>query len=220
MFPEAGGAVAPSAGGLLTSFSTSFLATENPISEGGIWLNGLADGEDWNDIETANGDAFGTAIQPGTFDDNIAILKNWGLADYYVFGIVHRGAGYNPSINHEVELFGRGKRTLGTPNLWRGYEILMSAHGNSEIVRWNGAVGSFQSIAQVGDQAVQDDDEILAVFSGTSITVFRNDIEINSATDATFADGAPGMGMFSAGGGSPAVVLANLGWKYFECGPL
>ena len=45
------------------SYRTSFPATENPISEGGIWLNGRTDGIDWADVITRNGEVYGAVTR-------------------------------------------------------------------------------------------------------------------------------------------------------------
>ena len=37
------------------SYSSDFPNDENPISEGGMWLNGKADGIDWADVVITNG---------------------------------------------------------------------------------------------------------------------------------------------------------------------
>jgi hypothetical protein len=216
MFPEAGGAVTPTAGGLLTSFSTTFPDDEDPLSPL-IWDNGLDVGLGWNNMLSSNGNATGKEIQTG-FNDNLAALRRWVLTDYFVEGIVHRGPGYNPSINHEAILF---VRLAVGPDSAVGIEVLFSAHGNSEIVQWLGGVGQFQQRSQVGDQALQDNDVIRAEVEGNTITAFRNAQQVHQVTEATFAaTGAPGLGAFSVGGGSPPVVLANLGWKSITAGPL
>src|SRR5215470_5681651 len=44
------------------TYSTRFPADEDPISEGGIWLNGRKDGLDWADIRTRDGLAHGETI--------------------------------------------------------------------------------------------------------------------------------------------------------------
>ena len=37
------------------TYSSDFPLDESPVSEGGIWINGLADGIDWADCVTNNG---------------------------------------------------------------------------------------------------------------------------------------------------------------------
>jgi len=61
-------------------YATDFSRTENPISEGGQWLNGQTDGLDWTDVRTTPGFAFGTEAggnRPDLqkYDDSTAILK-------------------------------------------------------------------------------------------------------------------------------------------------
>ena len=62
------------ASGPMSPIST---ATENPISKGGNWINGLAVGVDWGDVAIASGLAFGT--NAGSYADPTAILAgSWG----------------------------------------------------------------------------------------------------------------------------------------------
>ena len=48
-------------GASVRSYRTSFGLDEDPISEGGIWLNGGEDGLDWPNVGTRNGLAHGAA---------------------------------------------------------------------------------------------------------------------------------------------------------------
>jgi len=74
--------------------TTNFSRAENPISEGGKWLNGQTDGLDWTDVRTTPGFAFGTEIggnrpDPQKYDDSTALLKGtWG-PDQTVQATVH-----------------------------------------------------------------------------------------------------------------------------------
>ena len=116
-------------------------ATENPISEGGNWTNGKADGVDWGDVRTTPGLAFGT--NAGNFADSTAILDgSWG-PDQMAQATVH-SVNQNDNYYEEVEL--RLRSTI-TPHNNTGYEINFrcSKTGNaySQIVRWNGALGDF-----------------------------------------------------------------------------
>ena len=88
------------------SYSTEFPHDEAPISENGMWLNGLSDGVDWSDVEVKDGVAYGayarnseaearaeqgnleTAEATGDYDDPTAMLTgDWG-ADQYLSGRV------------------------------------------------------------------------------------------------------------------------------------
>ena len=60
------------------SYSTRFQLNEDPISEGGRWINGRKDGNDWYDVITKNGVAYG-AVTKGDYTDPTALLKGeWG----------------------------------------------------------------------------------------------------------------------------------------------
>ena len=37
------------------TYSSEFPDDENPVSQGGIWINGLTEGIDWADVVTSNG---------------------------------------------------------------------------------------------------------------------------------------------------------------------
>ena len=86
---------------MVRSYRTDFSSTENPISEGGMWLNGRKDGVDWIDVVCAGGYAHGevsrmtaaerrveqgnlqasddTSNPEGDYDDPSAVLTGaWG----------------------------------------------------------------------------------------------------------------------------------------------
>ena len=84
------------------SYRTRFERDENPISEGGKWLNGKKDGIDWADVITKDGEAYGSvtrmavsekrpeqatlgaggaegSLPEGDYDDPTAVLTgDWG----------------------------------------------------------------------------------------------------------------------------------------------
>ena len=53
------------------SYSTRFQLDEDPISEGGKWINGGKDGIDWYNVITKNGVAYG-AVTQGDYTDPTA----------------------------------------------------------------------------------------------------------------------------------------------------
>ena len=127
------------------TYSTAFPVTENPISEGGHWTNGRAMGIDWADVATSPGRAFGTQTGYGKYDDSTALLTGtWGAdqtAEATVFVDPQSGSAFK-----EVEL--RLRSTLG-PHVSTGYEINCSVnpqHRYLQIVRWNGALGSWTQL--------------------------------------------------------------------------
>jgi hypothetical protein len=197
------------------TYTTIFDQTENPMSEGGRWTNGLAVGLAWNNVQTASGSAFGTAFTPNTYADNIAHLSGFPT-NHYIEGVVHRAGGYNPAQVHEIELL---CRFLITANNARGYELLIDTAGSSQIVRWNGAESNFTVLNATGTGlgAIADNDVIRLEVSGSTITAFKNGVQALQATDSTWTTGNPGIGMFTRGGDG---VLPNFGWKSISAGAL
>ncbi|MGO9917084.1 MAG: hypothetical protein ACLQIB_20595 [Isosphaeraceae bacterium] len=55
------------------SYTTHFQLDEDPISEGGKWINGRKDGIDWYNLITKNGLAYG-AVSKGAYTDPTALL--------------------------------------------------------------------------------------------------------------------------------------------------
>src|SRR5881394_3942288 len=90
--------------GAKQSYSTNFSATENPISEGGKWINGGTTGRDWGNVQSTPGLAFGTNVSSAPpYDDSTAVLAGtWGpnqMAQATVFTVSQ-----TPAIGEEVEL--------------------------------------------------------------------------------------------------------------------
>ena len=60
------------------SYSTQFQLDEDPISEDGKWINGGKDGNDWYNVITKSGLAYG-AVSKGAYTDPTALLAGkWG----------------------------------------------------------------------------------------------------------------------------------------------
>src|SRR5882724_5453815 len=60
------------------TYSIIFSTDENPISAGGLWINGRSQGIDWSDVATTNGLAYGLQADGG-YDDSTALLTGvWG----------------------------------------------------------------------------------------------------------------------------------------------
>ncbi len=198
-----------SAVSIARTYSTNFPLSEDPISEGGNWVNGgscdspdSCVGLDWNNIETTWGLAFG--LEPGStnYTDATALLQTgtWG-SNQTVQANVFVGSTYSTDYP-EVEI-----RLLSSlsPNICTGYEINFSAGGNNyaQIVRWNGAVGDFTYLANciAGEGCnVQNGDVIMAVatVSGGIVTIkaYKNGTLVPGMTarDSTYTTGSPGMG--------------------------
>jgi hypothetical protein len=200
------------------SYSTDFERDENPISEGGMWLNGRTDGIDWIDVISENGECFGAvsrmgvperrkeqgnldaaaqeAAPEGDYDDPTAVLTGeWGRNQHGKGTVFSR----NPSEDYFQEVQIRLRHTM-KPSSCTGYEVffrcLKSEAGYAEIVRWDGAVGNWHSLARrVGYEfGVENGDVIEATIIGNVLKGYINGVEMITATDDTYATGAPGVG--------------------------
>ena len=196
----AGGRVAPPPPGGGDSYFSEFTATENPISEGGMWINGGTTGLDWNNVRTANGAAYGTTLIPEGYADNWAVLTNHTISvDHEVEVVIYRpDLGY--SGTNELELL---LRASIEPHEARGYEVLVGYAGlASDIVRWNGDPGDFTPLgwSGTGFSSMTDGDVVRAKIVGSTITVYQNDVQVMTVTDSTWSDGSPGMGFFLRAG--------------------
>lgn len=176
-------------------YTTAFPLTENPISEGGNWINGQAVGLDWHDVSTTPGLAIGH--QSGTsYTDGTALLTGaWGPTQT-VEAVVHT---VNPkeSCYQEVEM--RLRSTL-TAHSCTGYEISFKATKSASayliIVRWNGPVGDFTYLKNVtgAQYGIAEGDTVKATIVGNVITAYLNGVAVGTATDPTYTTGSPGMG--------------------------
>ncbi len=204
------------------SYSTTFAANENPLSEGGVWTTGKTLGLDWNDVQTGGGNAYATAFNnlAVAADDSIAQLSsNIGIGvDQTISGTIHRAPGYNSSGQHEIELFVRMKITAHNA---RGYEVNWNAQNNyAQIVRWNGALSNYTYLKEIAFRKVPADGDVVKVTAiGTSptiISVYLNGSFVDSATDSTWSDGQPGIGFWATSGDT----FASFGWASIEASGL
>jgi hypothetical protein len=183
-------------------YSTTFPLTENPISEGGNWINGLAVGLDWADVATTPGLAFGTQSGAANYNDSTAVLAGiWG-PDQSALATVHTVNQQSGSIYEEVEL---RLRTTITPHSLTGYEFNFSCRSDGsqyvQIVRWNGALGDFTLLDARTGPGLHDGDVVMATISGSTLTTYINNQPIFSVTDTTYTSGSPGIGFYLQGAG-------------------
>jgi hypothetical protein len=189
------------------SRTTSFPTVENPISEGGIWLNGAADGLDWNNMQVAvAGKCYGRqnldAPTAGTTRDGTAILKGTFTANQFAEATVYVDS-LTGTAFPEVEL--RLRSTIGA-HVNSGYEIGYSANSDGSayliIVRWNGAQASYDYLYNSGAggfPGVVTGDVIRAEISGNTLTAKLNGstlatVDITSIGGTVFTSGNPGIG--------------------------
>ena len=199
-------------------YRTRFPLTENPISEGGNWINGQAAGLDWANIRTTRGFAFGTESGMVKYADSTALLKGtWG-PNQTVQATV-RTVNQNEKIYEEVEL--RLRSSL-SPHKATGYEVnfrcLKTPKAYTQIVRWNGALGSFTILKSVGGSrfGVTTGDVVKATIVGNVITSYINGVQVLQVTDSTFSAGSPGIGFYLEGATG---VNADFGFTSFSAAP-
>jgi hypothetical protein len=189
-------------------YSTNFPLAENPISDGGQWSNGQANGLDWANVRTIPGLAFGTEIggsrpEPQKYDDSTALLKGvWG-PNQTVQATVHSvNQNQDGRVWEEVEL--RLRSSL-SPHHCTGYEIMFRCSKTPQaycnIARWEGPLGKFTYLKQTegSEYGVKNGDTVKATMIGNVITVYINGEQIVQVTDDKFTRGNPGMGFFTDG---------------------
>jgi len=179
-------------GVVVRTYSTNFPnppAPESPISEGGEWVH---NGTLWTKVDTTTNRAFGTQDNTGAYDDSYAYLQGFPV-NQQCQGTIHKASPSGTAIECEVLL-----RWLDTTSNARGYECNLAYDGSyTEIVRWNGAFGDFTILSHVNPGATPANGDVLsAKIIGTTITVFLNGVQINTATDSTWSSGNPGMGFY------------------------
>lgn len=213
------------------AFSTTFASTENPISEGGIWLNGETDGGDWHDCRTTGGNCVGAADNFGSrYADDIACLKT-AYREFspaqWAQGTVYRADGYSGGGgSHEVELLLRWSISAGEA---RGYEASIGIRPGGTyafIVRWNGDLGDYTTLwdpdGSIGSYVneptpLADGDVIRAEIDADGlITLYQNELVLGSVTNTTWTSGQPGVGFWPVDG----ATAANMGWSNFSAGDL
>ena len=145
------------------SYTTSFPLTENPISEGGEWINGRAVGLDWHDVRTNGTQAYGTQSRFTSSTDSIAVLVgNWGN-DQTATATVHTINQQSGSIFEEVELLLRF--SIGAHSA-AGYEVSFSCRQDgsqyARIVRWDGPVGNTTLLDSRTGPGLNDGDQVKA----------------------------------------------------------
>lgn len=179
-------------------YTTEFIGTENPISEGGSWSNS---GEDWTFVQKKDGLAFGTQTGTGGYDDSYAVLSDF-QPDHSAWGRAHIDAQLDQSCNHEVEIL---LRWSDSPGLAQGYECLIRFDGGlAQIVRWNGPKGDFTVLAASSYRELRHGDEFKCGVSGNRITMYVNDVEVINTMDEAYIDGNPGIGFFRRNCGTNA----------------
>lgn len=207
-----GASVAP-----LKSYTTSFPATENPMSQGSIWTQGAATGVDWTNVQTTPGLAFATqtihAHPP--FDDSIACLSGHH-PDQWCQGTISNTS----SHSREVELILRGTITANSAIL---YEIDITQNAGLAIAKWSGPLNGFTVITVPGfatGVSLADGAVWYAQIVGNAILVKCNGTIVYSGTDNSIATGNPGLGFYGDFEAGSPTANNTLGWSSYSAGEL
>ena len=211
----------PAPAGTHGPYSTNFARTENPISEGGEWLNGQKDGLDWTDVRTTPGFAFGTEIggnrpDPQNYDDSTALLKgSWGPNQTVQATVRSVNPNQDGKVWEEVEL---RLRSSISPHNCTGYEVMFRCSkipkAYCNIARWEGPLGKFTMLKQTegSKYGVKDGDVVKASMIGNVLTVYINGTKMIQVTDDKFTSGNPGMGFYLEGATG---VMGDYGFSRF-----
>ena len=183
-------------------YTTSFPLTENPLFEGGNWINGATDGIDWADVSTTPGLAIGLESGSTGYDDATALLTgSWG-PNQTGWGTVFAKNRKSGNVYEEVEI--RLRSTI-SPHSCTGYEVLFSLKPDSgcyvQIVRWNGPLGDFTYVATTGGAqfVLHPGDKVMGSVTNNLITAYINGTEVLHGMDTNYTSGSPGIGIFIAG---------------------
>ena len=202
-------------------YSTNFPRAENPISEGGKWLNGQTDGFDWTNVRTAPGLVFGTEIggtrpAPQEYDDSTALLTGtWGPNQTAQATVRSVNPNQDGKVWEEVEL--RLRSSL-SPRNCTGYEIMFRCtkipQAYCNIARWEGPLGEFTYLkkSEGSKYGVKNGDVVKASMIGNVLTVSINGVQVVQVTDNKFTSGNPGIGFYLEGATG---VMGDYGFSSF-----
>ncbi len=190
------------------SYSTSFPATENPISEGGRWTNGtiFGGGGIKTAVQTIAGVAYGTMTAPGNFPDSCACLSGFGPDHQVVVTLVNNGV---PRDECETEILLRADITAAHVFL---YEVDILGYAGIQLVRWDMTVSnpsnySILRNANPGEMSIASGAQVRAKAVGTVITVetkavggsFSTLFTYDTAGNSTkYLTGNPGVGFWNS----------------------
>jgi hypothetical protein len=210
------------------SYSTSFDANEDPLSEGGKWKRNNV----WfKRVVTNGGIAYGTSPIPmtqGQYEDSYAYLGGMGFpANQYASAHIRKGVTRDYM---EVELL---LRWSDTGNSTQGYECYLHQGGQYvTITRWKGLAlnapagdSNFDEIARVTGTLVPNDGDLFeASIVGNIITVKLRGVtlisaDVSSGGRTPIASGDPGIG-FDTGGTGNETASTNYGFADFSAGIL
>ena len=177
----------------ITTYTTNFPRTENPLAEGGRWIGGKSVGRDWGNVSTTPGLAIGHAGR-WEYADSVALLTgSWG-PDQTAEVVVQKG-----KVDRAPEVSLRLRSSVSAHRC-TGYEISNSLHDDDTayliIVRWNGPRADFTYLLNITGKkyGVTTGDVVKATIVGDTITAYKNGVPMGQAKDDTYRTGQPGFG--------------------------
>lgn len=183
----------PPAAAPVHTYTTSFPLKENPISEGGRWIDAKSVGIDWGNVSTTPGLAVGHA-GPKRFADSAALLNGtWGPDQSVEVVVASKKTFHYPEVSMRL-------RSDVSAHNCQGYEISYSLKNDETayliMVRWNGGLADFTYLAQFhGKQyGVTTGDVVKTTIVGNVITTYKNGVQMGQVTDNTYLTGRPGFG--------------------------
>jgi hypothetical protein len=205
------------------TYTTNFPLTENPISEGGRWINGGIFGK--TNVQTSPGKAFGTMVGfDGTnFIDSCACLKGFGPDQQITCTIANSGNFSGYSL--ELELLLRAEIAADHIHL---YEVDCVYGGSGiDLARWDMTKANPNSYTllrarQQGEVPFSNGDQVQASIIGTLITVkykrvggaFATLFTHDTAGDSLrYSSGNPGIAAWNQTGSASAEPL--FAWSSF-----
>jgi len=197
-------------------------AHENPISEGGKWINGAAVGLDWTDVQTSYGEVYGTKTggsEPPYNDSIVGLAGTWGPNQTACATVYINSNQVQDSWGQEVEL--HLNFTIAAHSA-TGYEFNWHAVNDRSsyfaIVRWNGPLNNFTTIYDPSPHrdmkwGISTGDTICATSQNSVLSAYKNGVFLGSVTDTTYTNGSPGMGFDQSCGST--ICNAYAGFTYF-----
>lgn len=180
-------------------YSTNFNYAENPLSDGGNWINGKTTGLDWSDVKVTPGFAHANQITASISDPTAVLTGVWAPNQTAQATIVVNTI---PEGIDEIELRLNTTITAGSIT---GYELDFQTSGAISIIRWEGAIGRYNFIlpaTSLPGGALKTGDVLKATNVNGLITCYVNGAQVAQVTDTTYTGGSPGIGFYYSGSGA------------------
>ncbi len=204
---------------LARTYTTTFPLNENPLSDGGNWVDGMTTGILWSDCAVTNtpdGLHYAYGLQSGTngYDDSLAVLTgDWGPTQSIDITIYLTNQLTSDSgVYEEIEY---GLRCTLSSNSFTGYLMDCSLNSDTGYVEVGLSLGGVYPIGTTnwpgadnyGPQyVVHNGSTIHAAIINNTISIFFDGVLVSQSTDPT--------GLGPTSGGAPAIGFYHVGAGY------